>query len=214
MLVAAKTNPDGGAKGISLILVETAAPGFRKGRKLQKLGLKAQDTSELFFENVKVPVENLLGEEDKGFGYLMHNLAQERLCCAIGAVAMARRVVDETVKFARDRLVFGQPLSNFQNTQFKLAEMTAQVTQAQVFTDFCLDLFIREKLDAVTAAKLKMLTTDMCGKVCDEGLQLHGGAGYMWEYPVCRLFADARISRIFAGSNEVMKMIISRDLLK
>jgi len=176
--------------------------------------MKAQDTSELFFDNVEVPVENMVGEENKGFGYLMHNLAQERLTCAVGAVAMAQRAIEETIKFVKERIVFGQRLSEFQNTQFTLAKMDAEVTQGRVFTDKCLELFIQGKLDGTTAAKLKLLTTEMANRVIDDGLQLHGGAGYMWEYPIARLYADARISRIFAGSNEVMKLIISRAMLK
>ena len=214
VLVVAKTVPELGAKGISLFLVETASAGFRKGRNLKKLGMKAQDTSELFFDNVKVPAENMVGEENKGFGYLMHNLAQERLTCAVGAVAMADRAVQETIKFAKERIVFGQRLSELQNTQFTLAKMDAEVTQARIFTDKCLELFIQGKLDGTTAAKLKLLTSEMCNRVIDDGLQLHGGAGYMWEYPISRLYADARINRIFAGSSEVMKLIISRELLK
>ena len=214
VLVVAKTVPELGAKGISLFLVETASAGFRKGRNLKKLGMKAQDTSELFFDNVKVPAENMVGEENKGFGYLMHNLAQERLTCAVGAVAMADRAVQETIKFAKERIVFGQRLSEMQNTQFTLAKMDAEVTQARIFTDKCLELFIQGKLDGTTAAKLKLLTSEMCNRVIDDGLQLHGGAGYMWEYPISRLYADARINRIFAGSSEVMKLIISRELLK
>jgi acyl-CoA dehydrogenase len=214
VIVVAKTDPNAGAKGISLMLVESSWPGFRKGRTLKKLGMKAQDTSELFFDNVRVPIENVLGELNKGFGYLMRNLAQERLTCAIGSVACAERAIEETIKFTKDRIVFGEPLSTFQNTQFKLAEMDSAVTQARVFTDKCLELFIKGELDGVTAAKLKYLTSDMANRVIDEGLQLHGGAGYMWEYPISRLYADARVHRIFAGSNEVMKLIVSREMLK
>lgn len=213
VLVATKTAPELGAKGITLFLVEATWPGFKKGRLLKKLGMKAQDTSELFFENVEVPAGNMLGEENKGFGYLMRNLSQERLTCSIIAVTTAQRAIQETVAFVRERIVFGEPLSQFQNTQFKLAEMDAQFTQARVFCDKCLELFIAGKLDGVTAAKLKLLTTEMANRVVDEGLQLHGGAGYMWEYPISRLYADVRIQRIFAGSNEVMKLIISRDVL-
>ena len=213
-IVVAKTDPDAGAKGVSLLFVETNSPGFEKGKKLKKLGMKAQDTSEIFFNNVKVPVENLIGEEGRGFGYLMHNLSQERLTCSVAAVAGSRRALDEALKFVRERIVFGEPLANFQNTQFKLAEIDAEITQAQVFVDRCIELFMQDKLDGATAAKAKLLTTDMQGRTVDTVLQLHGGAGYMWEYPISRLFADARVMRIFAGSNEVMKMIISRELLK
>lgn len=214
VLVVCKTDPSAGDKGISILVVETNSPGFQKGRKLMKLGMKAQDTSELFFDNVKVPVENLLGEEGKGFRYLMRNLAQERLTCSLGAVATAERAVEEAVKFSKDRMVFGQPLSSMQNTQFKIAEMAAQATQGRVFVDKCLELFIEGKLDGVTAAKLKLITTDMANRVVDESLQLHGGAGYMWEYPISRYYADTRVMRILAGSNEVMKVIISREALQ
>jgi acyl-CoA dehydrogenase len=214
VIVVAKTDPEAGAKGVSLFFVESKSPGFEKGKKLKKLGMQAQDTSELFFNNVKVPAENLIGEEGKGFYYLMHNLAQERLNCAIGSIASARRAIDEAIKFVRERIVFGQPLSSFQNTQFKIAEMDAQVTQTQVFVDRCLELFNEGKLDGVTAAKAKLLATDLQNRVIDDALQLHGGAGFMLEYPIARMYADARITRIFAGSNEVMKMIISREILK
>ena len=213
VLVVCKTDPTAGDKGISILAVEADSPGFQKGRNLQKLGMKAQDTSELFFDNVKVPAENLLGEEGKGFRYLMRNLSQERLTCSMAAVASAELAVEETIKFVKERIVFGQPLSSFQNTQFKLAEMAAQATQGRVFVDKCLELFIQGKLDGVTAAKLKLTTTEMANRVIDEGLQLHGGAGYMWEYPISRLCADARVMRILAGSNEVMKIIISREVL-
>lgn len=214
VIVAAKTAPDAGARGISLFLVEADSPGFRKGRNLKKLGMKSQDTSELFFDEIRVPAANMIGEENQGFKYLMHNLSQERLSCAIAALGLSQRAVDETVKFVKDRIVFGQPLVEFQNTQFVLAKMDAEVTQARVFVDRCLELFIQGRLDGATAAKLKLLVTEMSNRVIDDGLQLHGGAGYMWEYPISRLYADARINRIFAGSNEVMKLLISRELLK
>lgn len=213
VLVVVKTDPAAGGKGISILAVEADSPGFKKGRNLQKLGMKAQDTSELFFDNVKVPAENLLGEEGNGFRYLMRNLSQERLTCSMAAVTSAELAVEETLKFVKERIVFGQPLSSFQNTQFKLAEMAAQAAQGRVFVDKCLELFIQGKLDGTTAAKVKLVTTEMSNRVIDEGLQLHGGAGYMWEYPICRLYADARVQRIFAGSSEVMKVLISRDLL-
>jgi acyl-CoA dehydrogenase len=213
VLVVAKTDPAAGDKGISLFAVETESPGFQRGKRLEKLGMKAQDTSELFFDNLRVPAENLLGEENKGFRYLMRNLSQERLTCSLAAVASAEVAIEETIKFVKERIVFGQPLATFQNTQFKLAEMSAQAAQGRVFVDKCLELFIAGKLDGVTAAQVKLVTTEMAGRVVDDGLQLHGGAGYMWEYPICRLYADSRVQRIFAGSNEVMKVIIGRGLL-
>jgi acyl-CoA dehydrogenase len=214
VIVVAKTDVEAGAKGVSLFFVDAHSPGFERGKKLKKLGMKANDTSELFFNNVKVPAENLLGEEGQGFYYLMRNLSQERLSCAVCAISSARRAVEEALKFTRDRIVFGQPLSTFQNTQFKLAEMDAQVTQTQIFVDTCMHLFNQGKLDGVTAAKVKLLSTEVQNNVIDEALQLHGGAGFMLEYPIARMYADARITRIFAGSNEVMKLIISRELLK
>jgi alkylation response protein AidB-like acyl-CoA dehydrogenase len=214
VIVVAKTDTTAGSKGISLFLVEADFPGFSKGKNLQKLGLKAQDTSELFFQDVKVPRENLLGEEGRGFIYLMQDLPQERLSIAVGAVANAQAIMEATVTYTKDRKAFGSSVASFQNTQFKLAELAAEVTSAEVFSDRCTELLLEGKLDTVTASKLKLLTTDLQCKVADECLQLHGGWGYMWEYPVCRAFADSRVQRIYGGSNEIMKLIISRDLMK
>jgi len=214
VIVVAKTDTAAGSKGISLFLVEADFPGFSKGKNLQKLGLKAQDTSELFFQDVKVPKENLLGEEGRGFIYLMQDLPQERLSIAVGAVANAQAIMEATVTYTKDRKAFGTSVASFQNTQFKLAELAAEVTSAEVFSDRCTELLLEDKLDTVTASKLKLLTTDLQCKVADECLQLHGGWGYMWEYPVCRAFADSRVQRIYGGSNEIMKLIISRDLMK
>ena len=214
VIVVAKTDTTAGSKGISLLLVEADFPGFSKGKNLQKLGLKAQDTSELFFQDVKVPKENLLGEEGRGFIYLMQDLPQERLSIAVGAVANAQAIMEATVTYTKDRKAFGSSVASFQNTQFKLAELAAEVTSAEVFSDRCTELLLEGKLDTVTASKLKLLTTDLQCKVADECLQLHGGWGYMWEYPVCRAFADSRVQRIYGGSNEIMKLIISRDLMK
>jgi len=214
VIVVAKTDTTAGSKGISLFLVEADFPGFSKGKNLQKLGLKAQDTSELFFQDVKVPKENLLGEEGRGFIYLMQDLPQERLSIAVGAVANAQAIMEATVIYTKDRKAFGSSVASFQNTQFKLAELAAEVTSAEVFSDRCTELLLEGKLDTVTASKLKLLTTDLQCKVADECLQLHGGWGYMWEYPVCRAFADSRVQRIYGGSNEIMKLIISRDLMK
>jgi alkylation response protein AidB-like acyl-CoA dehydrogenase len=214
VIVVAKTDTTAGSKGISLFLVEADFPGFSKGKNLQKLGLKAQDTSELFFQDVKVPKENLLGEEGRGFIYLMQDLPQERLSIAVGAVANAQAIMEATVTYTKDRKAFGSSVASFQNTQFKLAELAAEVTSAEVFSDRCTELLLEGKLDTVTASKLKLLTTDLQCKVADECLQLHGGWGYMWEYPVCRAFADSRVQRIYGGSNEIMKLIIARDLMK
>jgi len=214
VIVVAKTDTSAGSKGISLFLVEADLPGFSRGKNLQKLGLKAQDTSELFFQDVKVPKGNLLGEEGRGFIYLMQDLPQERLSIAVGAVANVQAIMEVTVNYTKERKAFGTTVASFQNTQFKLAELAAEVTSAEVFSDRCTELLLEGKLDTVTASKLKLLTTDLQCKVADECLQLHGGWGYMWEYPVCRAFADSRVQRIYGGSNEIMKLIISRDLMK
>lgn len=214
VVVVAKTNPQEGAAGVSLLLVEADLPGFKKGTNLEKIGMKAQDTSELFFDDVKVPAENLLGAEGQGFVYLMQELPQERLSVALNAIANAEAALGWTVDYVRERKAFGKPISAFQNTQFKLAELASEVTAMRVFVDRCLELHYQEKLDAVTAAKAKLLTTDFQCKLLDECVQLHGGFGYMWEYPIARAWADARVQRIYAGTNEIMKLIISRELLR
>ena len=214
VIVVAKTDTSAGSKGISLFLVEADLPGFSKGKNLQKLGLKAQDTSELFFQDVKVPKGNLLGEEGRGFIYLMQDLPHERISIAVGAVANAQAIMEVKVNYTKERKAFGTTVASFQNTQFKLAELAAEVTSAEVFSDRCTELLLEGKLDTVTASKLKLLTTDLQCKVADECLQLHGGWGYMWEYPVSRAFADSRVQRIYGGSNEIMRLIISRDLMK
>jgi acyl-CoA dehydrogenase len=214
VIVVAKTNTSAGSKGISLFLVEADLPGFSKGKNLTKLGLKAQDTSELFFQDVKVPRENLLGEEGRGFIYLMQDLPQERLSIAVGAVANAKAILEATIAYTKERKAFGTTVASFQNTQFKLAELSAEIDCAEVYTDRCTELLLEDKLDTVTASKAKLLTTDLQCKVADECLQLFGGWGYMWEYPVCRAFADSRIQRIYGGTNEIMKLIISRELMK
>jgi alkylation response protein AidB-like acyl-CoA dehydrogenase len=212
-IVVCKTDPSKGARGTSLILLESGTAGFAKGKNLEKLGLKAQDTSELFFDNVRVPKTNLLGEEGMGFAYLMQELPQERLNIAIGAIASAQSVLKQTVTYVQERKAFGSTIATFQNTQFKLAEIDAQLTAMQVFVDRCLELHLEGELDAVTAAKAKLITTELQGKVIDECLQLHGGYGYMWEYPVAKAYADARVQRIYGGTSEIMKLIIGRDLL-
>ena len=213
VIVVAKTDPEAGAKGTSLLLVETNSEGFVKGQNLNKIGMKAQDTSELFFSDVKVPKENLLGLEGMGFIYLMNELGQERLSVSLSAIAGAESILAQTVTYVKDRKAFGRSISSFQNTQFKLAEMSATLTMARVFVDKCLELHLKRKLDSVTAAKLKLLTTDIQCDVVDECLQLHGGYGYMWEYPVARAYADARVQKIYAGTNEIMKLIIGRSLV-
>lgn len=214
VVVVCKTDPKAGAKGTSLLLVEAGLEGFTKGKNLMKLGMKAQDTCELFFNDVRVPKENLLGEEGMGFIYLMEELPQERLSVALGAIANAEAIFEQTVEYVKERKAFGKAVASFQNTQFKLAEMSTDLTVARVFIDKCLELHINRELDGPTAAQAKLMTTDLQCSVLDECLQLHGGYGFMWEYPVARAFADARVQRIYAGTNEVMKVIIGREVLK
>ena len=213
VIVVAKTNPEAGAKGTSLLLVEAGLDGFEKGQNLEKIGMKAQDTSELFFQDVKVPKENLLGAEGMGFIYLMQELPQERLSVGLNAISSAESIFKQTVAYVKERKAFGRSISSFQNTQFKLAEMSSTLTMARLFVDKCLDLHIAKQLDVVTAAQLKLLTTEIQCDVIDECLQLHGGYGYMLEYPVARAYADARVQKIYAGTNEIMKLIIGRSLV-
>jgi alkylation response protein AidB-like acyl-CoA dehydrogenase len=213
VIVVAKTDPTAGAKGTSLIIVEAGTPGFTKGRNLHKVGMKAQDTSELFFQDVRVPVGNCLGEENKGFIYLMQELPQERLGIAINGIAMAEGALKLTIEYVKERKAFGKHISDFQNTQFKLAELHSKVLQGRVFVDRCLELHMNKKLDVPTAAAAKYLITDLQCEVIDECVQLFGGYGYMWEYPIARMWADARVQRIYGGTNEIMKTVISRAVL-
>ena len=212
VIVVCKTDPDAGAKGTSLVLLEADRDGFRKGRNLEKIGLKAQDTSELFFDDVRVPMTNLLGEEGKGFIYLMQELAWERLQLSISAVANTEAAVQWTIDYTKQREAFGQPIIDFQNTRFKLAEAKTQATVARIFVDKLIGLMLEGKLDPETAAMAKWWTSDTQCKVIDACLQLHGGYGYMWEFPIARAWADARIQPIYAGTNEIMKEIIGRGL--
>ena len=212
VIVVAKTDPAAGAKGTSLLLVERGMPGFEKGQRLKKAGMKAQDTSELFFNDVKVPAENLLGTEGRGFIGLMEQLPWERLQIAITAVASAQAAIDWTVDYVKQRKVFGQPVAAFQNTRFTLAELQTEVQVARVFVDKCCELIVRDQLDTETASMAKYWTTDLQCKVMDECVQLFGGYGYMWEYPITRAYADARVQRIYGGTNEIMKEVISRSL--
>ena len=214
IVVVAKTDPSLGAKGVSLMVVETDnAPGFRRGRKLKKLGLDSADTSELFFDDVKLPPENLLGaEEGQGFVQLMKDLPRERLLVVIHAQAMMERAVALTIPYVRERKAFGKPIMDFQNTQFVLAECKSEVTVSRVFHDHCIERYLKGELDTVTASMAKYWTTDLQAKVIDRCLQLFGGYGYMDEFPISRLYRDARVMRIYAGSNEIMKVIIARGL--
>ncbi len=215
VIVVAKTDPAAGAKGTSLLLVERGMPGFEKGKRLKKLGLKAQDTSELFFDNVRVPAANLLGGEplkNRGFICLMEQLPWERLQIAITAVAAAQAAIDWTVAYVKERKVFGQPVASYQNTRYTLAELQTEVQVARVFVDKCCELITQDKLDTATASMAKYWCSDLQCKVMDECLQLHGGYGYMWEYPITRAYADARVQRIYGGTNEIMKEVISRGM--
>lgn len=211
VIVVVKTDPKEGAKGTSLLLVETNSEGFEKGQNLNKVGMKAQDTSELFFQDVKVPVSNLIGPmEGQGFFQLMQELPAERLQIGLTAVASAEAAWQWTLDYVKERKAFGKPVIKFQNTRFKLAELKAEITAARVFTDRCLELHLDKKLDIPTAAMLKQYTTDLQCKVMDECVQLHGGYGYMWEYPIARAWADSRVQRIYGGTNEIMKEIVAR----
>jgi alkylation response protein AidB-like acyl-CoA dehydrogenase len=215
VIVVAKTNPAAGGKGTSLLLVERGMAGFSVGKRLKKLGLKAQDTSELFFDNVRVPADKLLGgesQENKGFICLMEQLPWERLQIAITAVASAQAAIDWTVAYVKDRKVFGQTVASFQNTRFKLAEIQTEVQIAQVFVDKCTELVLTDKLDTATASMAKYWCSDLQCKVMDECVQLFGGYGYMWEYPITRAYADARVQRIYGGTNEIMKEVITRGM--
>ncbi|MFP1644678.1 acyl-CoA dehydrogenase family protein [Pontitalea aquivivens] len=212
LVCATKTDKDAGAKGVTLFLVEGAREGFRRGRNLEKLGMHAQDTSELFFDNVRVPASNMLGEEGQGFALMMTKLSQERLAQAIRSATVAETIVEWTVDYTMQREAFGKTIFDFQNTQFKLAELKTQAVAARVFTDKCIELFMEGKLDPVDAAMAKMITTELHCKAADECLQLFGGWGYMWEYPIARAFADARITKIAGGAIEIMKTIIARQM--
>ncbi|MBS1593542.1 MAG: acyl-CoA dehydrogenase family protein [Bacteroidetes bacterium] len=213
-VVAVKTDPTLGAKGISLLLIETGMKGYSKGKPFEKVGLHAQDTCELFFENVEVPKSNLLGKVGEGFKYLMTELSQERLVVGLGAIAAAEGALATTVQYTKDRAAFGKSVSDFQNTRFKLAELATEVAIGRIFADKCVELHAEKKLDAAMASSCKYWLTDLQCKVADECLQLHGGYGYIWEYQVARSWADARVQRIYAGTNEIMKELIARSVLK
>ena len=212
VIVVAKTNPDTGAKGTSLFLVEREREGFERGRNLEKIGYKAQDTSELFFDDVRVPVTNLLGGENHGFIQLIEQLPQERLLVAMRAATVIEFALEWTVTYTTERKAFGRPVASFQNTRFKLAEIKAKAAMMRVFVDRCMELHVAGKLDATDAAIAKLQSTEMMCDVLDECLQLHGGYGYMWEYPIARAWADARMARIAGGTSEIMKEIIGRSL--
>ncbi|MEQ9334389.1 acyl-CoA dehydrogenase family protein [Thalassobaculum sp.] len=212
IVVVCKTDPALGAKGTSLILVEADRTGFARGRNLDKIGLKAQDTSELFFDDVRVPITNLLGEENQGFRYLMQELPQERLLIAISAVTVIEAALEWTIAYTRGRQAFGRAIADFQNTRFKLAEVKTEAHVARVFLNDCIARHLRGELDVPTAAMAKWWLTELMGKVVDTCLQLHGGYGYMTEFPIARAYADARVHRIYGGTTEIMKEIVARSL--
>ncbi len=212
VIVACKTDPKEGARGVSLIVVERERAGFRRGRNLNKIGYKAQDTSELFFDDVRVPVTNLLGGEGRGFVGLMEQLPQERLIQAIRCAAVIEAALEWTVDYVADRHAFGRPISSFQNTRFKLATVKSNAIMMRVFVDRCIEMHLEGQLDAVDAAMVKMLSAEMMCDLLDDCLQLFGGAGYMWEYPIARAWADARMSRIAGGTCEIMREIIGRSM--
>ncbi|WP_426063504.1 acyl-CoA dehydrogenase family protein [Flavobacterium sp. DSP2-3-1] len=213
-VVAVKTNHNSDEEGVTLLILESTMEGFHKGVPFKKIGMKSQDTCALFFDNVKVPKENRLGDEKAGFKIMMRELARERLTVGITAVATAEGAIENTISYTKQRTAFESPISGFQNTQFKLAECATQLQIHQAFLDRCIELLVDHKLTTESASMIKYSATDMCGKVVDECLQLYGGYGYMWDYPIARMYADNRVARIYAGTNEIMKIVIARGLFK
>jgi acyl-CoA dehydrogenase len=212
VVLACKTDPAAGARGMTFIIVEADRPGFSRGRNLEKLGLKAQDTSELFFADLRVPVSNRIGNEGQGMAIAVHNLAEERLSIAVHAIGMCKGILETTIAYTKERMVFGKAVSDFQNTRFKIAEMVAQTQAMQVFVDRCVELAVERALTIETAAMAKMLVGELQWKIADECLQFYGGAGYMMEYSIAHAFIDSRIRKIAGGSSEVMREIISRKI--
>ncbi len=213
VILAAKTDPTGGAKGVSLFLVDMSLPGCARGRNLEKMGLHAQDTSELFFDNVKLPLNSLLGETGRGFASMMNELPRERLNLAVCAVAAAEGLLADTIAYTQERKAFGKPICQLQNTRFTLATCHTEIAINRAFVNNCVQLYMDGKLDATQAAVAKLASTDMQGRVADACLQMFGGYGYMLEYPAARAYVDARIQRIYGGTNEIMKEVIARSLV-
>ena len=212
VIVACKTNPDAGHKGMSLLILERGMEGIERGKEFKKIGLKGQDTAELFFTDVKVPKENLLGQENQGFYYMMKNLPQERMSIAVSALAAIETVLDYTIEYCKERKAFGQPIGNFQNSRFKLAEMKTEAEIGRIYIDDCIKKLNEKKLTPEQGAMAKWWASDLQVRVADQCLQLHGGYGYILEYPIARAFTDARIHPIWGGTNEIMKEIIGRSL--
>ncbi len=213
-IIAARTIINEKDNGISLFLVEANRPGFSKGKPFKKVGMKAQDTCELFFDNVEIPKDGLLGEVGKGFIYMMQKLGRERLSVALMAIGGAEGALEHTIQYTLERTAFKQPIAAFQNTQFKFAELATQLQMHQTFCDRCVELFVKGELTAETASMAKYSCTDLHQTIVDECVQFHGGYGYMWEYYIARAYADCRVARIYAGTNEIMKLLIARGLLK
>ncbi|MDT0449160.1 acyl-CoA dehydrogenase family protein [Streptomyces hesseae] len=213
VVVVARTTPEGGARGLSLLVVERGMPGFERGRNLDKIGQKAQDTAELFFDDVRVPKENLLGEPQGAFGHLMANLPQERLSIAVSAIAAAEHLLEITTRYVKEREAFGRPLARLQHIRFEIAEMATECAVTRIFIDRCVTDHDRGELDAVHASMAKWWATELQKRVADRCLQLHGGYGYMSEFPVAKAFTDGRIQTIYGGTTEIMKEIIGRSLL-
>jgi acyl-CoA dehydrogenase len=212
IIVVAKTDPERGAKGTSLILIESDRDGFARGRNLDKIGQNSADTSELFFDDVRVPITNCLGMENQGFIYLMSQLPQERLSIAVGAQAATQRAFDEAVKFVKDRKAFGKTVFDFQNTRFTLADLAAKIQVGWAHVDWCLARHLKKELTAAEGSAAKLWHTELQWEVVDAALQLHGGAGYMNEYPIARMWRDARVQRIYGGTSEIMKEVVGRSL--
>jgi long-chain-acyl-CoA dehydrogenase len=212
VILACKTSPEKGAKGVSLVLVEASRKGFKRGRRLEKIGMKASDTAELFFEDVRVPVSNLLGQIDAGFGQIMKEIPKERLSIATCAMGASQKAYDLTKAWIRERIVFGKPLVEFQNTQFKMAELKTQLAAGWALLDAYIVKLMAGKLSADEAAMAKLFTTELQCRMVDDCLQMFGGAGYMVDMPISRMYVDARIRRIAGGSSEIMKMLIARNL--
>ncbi len=213
-IVAVRTNPGTEDEGISLLIMESEWDGFTKGKPFKKIGMKAQDTCELFFDNVKVPKTALLGEEKMGFKIMMHELARERLIVAVMAVGGSYGAIEQTLQYTTERVAFKRPIAGFQNTQFKLAECVAKLQIHQSFVDNCVAQLAEGELSAEAASLAKFSASDAHGEIVDECLQLHGGYGYIWEYSIARMYADNRVARIYAGTNEIMKLVIARGLYK
>ncbi len=214
IVTVVKTDPDAGRKGISLLVVEAGMPGFERGSSIKKVGLHAQDTAELFFDNVKIPKENLLGQEGAGFGYLMHNLVRERLSIAVAAMTSMEVALDEAVMYTKNRMAFGQRVADFQTTRHRLAEMATRVEVARVFLDRCIQGYVEGTVTEVEGAMAKWYVTELQQQIIADSLQLHGGYGFVTEYPIAREYLDARVTTLFGGTTEIMKEIIGRSLTK